>query len=268
MTLPGRLVLLGHPVAHSLSPVFQNAALAAAGIDLVYETMDVPPGALDAALARLRSDRAAGNVTIPHKEAVAARCDRLTPLARRCGAVNVFWHDDEGLVGDNSDVGGADMVARALLHGAPEGARVAILGAGGAAAAMLAAVEGWEGATATVHNRSMPRARALADRFSTVARAAESLDDALGGATLVVNATPMGLRDADPLPVPIDRLPAGCAVFDLVYHAAETRWVRLARGAGHWAADGRGMLVEQGAIAFERWFGVAPDRNAMWTAVS
>jgi shikimate dehydrogenase len=145
---------------------------------------------------------------------------------------------------------------------------VAVVGAGGAAAAMLAAVEGWEGATATVYNRHMHRARQLAERFAGVASAASSLAAALADATLVVNATPLGLRDSDPFPVPVDQLPRGSAVFDLVYHRTETRWVRAARDAGHWAADGRGMLVEQGALAFERWFGSPPDRTVMWTAMS
>ena len=266
-TLPGRLVLLGHPVAHSLSPRFQDAALRAAGIPLRYEALDVLPEALDATLATLRATAAAGNVTIPHKEAMAARCDRLTPLAQRCGAVNAFWHEGGALVGDNTDVGGADETARALLKGACAGARVAIVGAGGAAAAVLAAVEGWQGATATLYNRHMPRAEQLAKRYSAIASAAPTLAAALRDATLVVNATPLGLRAEDPFPVPLAALPEGAAIFDLVYHPSETRWVTAAREAGHWAADGRGMLVEQGALAFERWFGVAPDRNAMWTAM-
>jgi len=266
-TFPGRLVLLGHPVAHSLSPRFQEAALRAARIPLRYEALDVAPGALDATLATLRAAAAAGNVTIPHKEAMAARCDRLTPLARRCGAVNTFWHEGGALVGDNTDVGGAEETARALLRDRRAGARVAIVGAGGAAAALLAAVEGWEGATATLYNRHMPRAQQLAERFASIATAAPTLAAALRGATLVVNATPLGLHAGDDFPVPLAALPEGAAVFDLVYHPAETRWVTAAREAGHWAADGRGMLVEQGALAFERWFGVAPDRNAMWTAM-
>lgn len=267
MIAPGRLALLGHPVSRSLSPRFQNAALRAAGIPLVYETIDVQPERLDEVLAELRTQNGAGNVTMPLKELVAARCGRLTPLAQRCGAVNTFWHDEGVLVGDNTDVGGADLVARALLRGAVRGARVALLGAGGAASAMLAAVERWGDATAAVYNRHMPRAQQLVSRFPGVATVASSAAEAVAGATLVVNATPVGLRDDDAFPLPIEQLPAGAAVFDLVYHPTETRWVRAARDAGHWASDGRGMLVEQGALAFERWFGVEPDRNAMWTAI-
>lgn len=267
MRRPGELVLLGHPVAHSLSPRFQNAALRAAGIPLTYRALDVRPEELPATLHGLRSRHGAGNVTIPHKQAVARLCDRLTPLAARCGAVNCFWHEDDLLVGDNTDVAAADQTARALLRDRLPGARVALVGAGGAAAAMLAAVEGWGDARVRLYNRHMPRALELARRFAAIATVVPSLEAALTGADLVVNATPLGLGRDDPLPVPLALLPAHAAVFDLVYHPTETRWVRAARDAGHWAADGRGMLVEQGALAFARWFGVEPDRNAMWTAM-
>ena len=132
---------------------------------------------------------------------------------------------------------------------------------------MLAAVEGWGGARATVYNRSMPRALQLVARFPGIARASAELESALDGATLVVNATPQGLAD-NGFPVLVEHLPPHAAVLDMVYRADETAWVRASRDAGHWAADGRGMLIEQGALSFERWFGVPPDRNAMWTAVS
>jgi shikimate dehydrogenase len=112
----------------------------------------------------------------------------------------------------------------------------------------------------------MPRAERLAERFSDVAAAVPTLRDALLGATLVVNTTPIGMRD-DEFPVPLELLPPDAAVFDLVYRAHETAWVSAAREAGHRAADGMGMLVEQGALAFERWFGVAADRSAMWRAM-
>ncbi len=264
---PARLVLLGHPVAHSISPRIQNAALASAGIGLTYEARDVPPQSLDAALVLLAGERAAGNVTIPHKEAVAARCAQLSSLARRVGAVNTFWHEDGLLIGDNTDVGGLDATVRALLGEEIRGARVALLGAGGGAAAVLAAAEGWDDAHVAVYNRHMPRAERLAARFPTVATVATSLEAMLAGATLVINTTPVGMRDSA-LPLPLELLPSGAAVFDLVYRANETAWVTAARLAGHRSADGLGMLVEQGALAFRRWFGVDADRDAMWRAVS
>ena len=266
MDWPARLVLVGHPVGHSLSPAFQNAALAAAGIALTYETLDVAHAEFDARVADLREEKAAGNVTIPFKERFFARCDRLTALAERVGAVNTFWHEDGALIGDNTDVGGAELVIRALLHGEITSARVAVLGAGGSAAAVLAALERCGVGDVRLYNRTMPRAHQMAARFSAFVAPVESLDATLDGATLVVNATPIGLGDSG-VPLAIDRLPPGCAVFDLTYGRGETRWVTAAREAGHRAADGEGMLVEQGALAFERWFGVAPDRSAMWKAI-
>jgi shikimate dehydrogenase len=266
MPRPGRLVLLGHPVAHSKSPTLHNAALRAAGIPLVYEAVDVEPAALDDTLAALARANGAGNVTIPHKEAVAARCARLTDIARRCGAVNTFWHEQGELVGDNTDVGGFDATARLLVGDERSGARVALIGAGGAAAAVLAAVEGWGDARVTIYNRHMPRATQLASRFPRVASAVADLASALRDATLVVNSTPVGMRDSSH-PVPLGMLPPQAAVFDLVYRADETAWVREAREAGHRAADGEGMLFEQAALAFHRWFGREPDRNAMWKAM-
>ena len=108
--LPGALVLLGHPVAHSLSPAFQNAALRSAGLPLTYTVLDVSPDSLGSEIERLRALRAAGNVTIPHKRSVARVCDTLTPVAQRANAVNTFRFDESGrLHGHNTDVGGVDI---------------------------------------------------------------------------------------------------------------------------------------------------------------
>lgn len=264
---PARLVLLGHPVTQSVSPRIHGAALRSAGLALTYEARDVAPAELDAALRELAAERAAGNVTIPHKEAVAARCARLTPLAEQVGAVNTYWHEDGRLVGDNTDVGGVDASMRALLGDGIHSARVALIGAGGSAAAVLAAVERWGSARATIYNRHMDRAQRLAARFASVSRVAPTIAEALRDATLVVNATPVGMHDRG-MPVPVAELPPGAAVFDLVYRAGtETAWVTAAREAGHRASDGMGMLVEQAALAFERWFGGAADRAAMWRAM-
>jgi shikimate dehydrogenase len=267
MRLPGRLVLLGHPVSHSRSALMQNAALAAAGIPLRYEALDVEPRSLEAMLRVLRGERAAGNVTIPHKERVHDACDVLTPLARRVGAVNVFWMDDEDrLMGDNTDVGGFDATARQLLDRAPTGITVGVLGAGGAAAAVLAAVERWPGCDAHVYNRTPERARILCERFSTVAHAVDDVG-VIAGAHLVVNATSVGLRD-DAMPIDPALIAPGSSTIDLVYRPGETAWTRAMKARGHPACDGLGMLVEQGALAFERWFGTSADREVMREAVA
>ncbi len=259
---PGRLVLLGHPVAHSLSPRFQNAALRALDIPLRYEALDVAPAALGAVLGQMRAERAAGNVTVPHKEAAAARCDRLTDWARAAGAVNVFWTEDGALVGDNTDVGGVAAAVRALMHAEPRNACIALIGAGGAAAAVAVAAGAWEGCTLLVANRTRQRAEALAHRFGTRVQVVDGAAVAARGAQLVVNATTIGM-DGVAHPVPLNAIAGDAFVLDLVYRPGGTAWVRAARGRGLHAQDGTAMLVEQGALAFERWFGVPAPRDVM-----
>ena len=261
-------MLVGHPLGHSLSPLFQNAALKAAGIPLTYELLDIPRSVLDETILALRRKRAAGNVTVPHKESFAAACDRLTETATTVGAVNTFWTAVDGaLVGDNTDVGGFEA-ALAQLLGAPRPAeRVALLGAGGGAAAVLVAMKRWEGVSVRVYSRTQRRAEELVERFQVPAQVARSAEGAVEGATLVINATPVGLRD-DTVPVSVHAIEKGAAVFDLAYRLNETVFVRDARAQGHQAMDGLPMLVEQGALAFQRWFGSEPDRRAMWDAIN
>lgn len=266
MDRPGRLVLLGHPLGHSLSPRFHNAALEAAGIPLRYEALDVAPADLTRALHQLRGEHAAGNVTIPHKERVRRACEVVTPLAARVGAVNTFWTEGDALHGDNTDVGGFDAAVGRLLGERPSSMTVGLLGAGGAAAAVVAAVERWPDSRVLVFNRTAERADALCARFgSVVQRIGDS--DALADAHIVVNATSVGLHD-DSFPVELGDLRTETAVLDLVYRPGETAWVRAARARGHRALDGLPMLIEQGALAFERWFGRPPDREVMWRAVA
>ncbi|GAC1516771.1 MAG: shikimate dehydrogenase [Gemmatimonadaceae bacterium] len=262
---PGRLVLLGHPVAHSLSPAFQNAALRSAGLPLTYEALDVTPAELSAEITRLVELRAAGNATIPHKETVRVLCDTVTPVAERVGAVNTFWVEDGKLCGDNTDVAGFASSVAGVVGREPRNVTVAVIGAGGSAAAVVAAVEQWEGCRAVVWGRTAPRAAALAARFACATPAA-TLSAAIHGAGIVVNATPIGIGSDD---MPVD--PALCRrqsiIVDLVYRRGETPWVRRARRHGLRAIDGLPMLIEQGALAFERWFGRTADREAMWNAV-
>lgn len=264
---PSRLVLLGHPVTHSLSPVFHNAALRAAGLALRYTALDVLPDALPRVLDALRQEGAAGNVTIPHKRAVALACGHVTAVARRTGAVNTFWIEGGALCGDNTDVAGFGAAVERLLGAAPGSLwprRIALLGAGGAARAVLAAAELHGGVTVDVHARTPAHAAALAGEFAC---ASVRRGDPAPDAGLVVNATPMGMAD-DAHPLPIDAIPEGAAVLDLVYRPGETTWVRAARARGHVAADGIEMLLEQGALAFERFTGRAPDRGVMRASIA
>jgi len=265
--LPGRLVLLGHPVAHSLSPGFQNAALEKAGLSLRYEALDVPRDALAGTLERARLESWAGNVTVPHKAAVFAACGELTPIARRVGAVNAFKVIGGSLTGHNTDVIGFETALTDLIGTVPAGALFGIVGAGGASAAVLAAIEKWSGCRAFIANRDAGRRDALVARFRSIAQASDAATIARN-ADIVVNATSLGLRDSDPLPIDPGLLRRGCAVLDLVYSPDETRLVREARAAGFVAADGLRMLHGQGVHAFEWWFNMAPHIEVMWQALS
>jgi len=259
------LVLLGHPVAHSLSPAIQNAALKRAGLPITYEAVDVPPPELGARIAWCLSERVAGNVTVPHKEAVADACSSLTPVAKRAAAANVFWVERGALMGDNTDVPGFLDAAATLLGEVPVDARVAVLGAGGSAAAVLLAITQWPGARARVWARSLDRAAALCSRFPDMTSVAATPHEAARDATIVVNATPIGLTD-DSMPLDPSALPPTAAAIDLVYRRAGTAWVRALRARNHVATDGLPMLIAQGALAFKRWFGFEPDKSAMWDA--
>lgn len=265
ITRPSRVVLLGHPIDHSRSPIFQNAALRAAGIPLQYEALDVAPETLTTTLHELKAQGVAGNVTIPHKQAVAQACDRTTPIAARTGAVNTFWVDGGLLWGDNTDVAGFDAAAVALGTRRQQ-ARLLCIGAGGAAAAVCGAASQWPGARVILRARSQQRATRLAARFPGTVELAPDGVAAFAAVTLVVNATPLGLH-GEVMPCDVGEIPRDADVMDLVYRRDATPWVRVARAAGHRAVDGREMLLHQGALAFERWFGIAPDLGVMRQAL-
>ena len=264
---PSELVLLGHPVSHSLSPRFQQAALSAAGLGVQYTACDLPPAQLAQLLRDLARRNAAGNVTIPHKESVFALCAQRTELAARVGAVNTFWCDGNGaLVGHNTDVAGATAAIRKVLGTTVGPRRVALLGGGGSAASVMVALETWPDAEVRICARTPSRAQSLASRTKLRALVESSPAVAVRDADLVINATPIGLS-SDEQPVDADLLAPSAVVLDLVYRSGETPWVLACRARGHRAEDGLRMLVEQGAAAFACWFGTPPDRDAMWDAL-
>ena len=264
--IPGRLVLLGHPVLHSVSPRMQNAALRAANIEMRYEALDVVPGHLTMVFMQLAEERAAGNVTRPHKRAVFELCDVLTGVAARSGAVNTFWMENERLHGDNTDVGGFNLAARALVHDTFEGS-VVLFGAGGAAAGVLEALSDWPNISVDIVARNRVVGEELAMRYSDFAHYVELTAERLRVAKLVINATPIG-QDDDSVPFDVNSLGPSARIFDLVYRRGGTMLVRRARASGYDAVDGTEMVIEQGALAFERWFGIRPDRNAMRLAIA
>jgi shikimate dehydrogenase len=258
------LGVIGDPVAHSLSPAMHNAAIRALGLDAVYVGLRAPAGALPALLAAFAAVGGAGNVTVPHKEAAERCVTRKTELCSRVGACNTFWTEDGELVGDNTDVAG--ILACLAQLGADAGDWL-LVGTGGAArAAAVAAAE----ARAHLHvlSRDAGRARAFAEWAQGRGVRAEPARGALEP-RVAINATPLGLRETDPLPLDPTRARRLTAALDLVYAPGETRWVRTLRAAGVPAQDGREMLVRQGAAAFGRFFpGQAPPIDIMRSAVS
>lgn len=258
-------MLIGNPVEHSLSPVMQQAALDAADIPVSYSTLHVEESEVAAVIDDIRSRSVAGNVTIPYKRVFFERCDSVSPLAARIGAINTFWMQGNRLCGDNTDIGGFDSAARQLLEENIQNLNITLLGAGGSAVAVVAALSGWPGSKITVWNRSMPGINQLKQDFDTIG-VEMHLPTAVRDADLVVNATPVGL-DGISTPIDISLLPKDTAVIDLVYGPNSTPLIREATARGHRAADGTGMLVEQGALAFRRWFGINPDKEVMWRAI-
>jgi len=260
------LAVLGDPVAHSLSPAMQMAAIRALGLDAVYVALRVPAAVLPGALATLAAAGGAGNVTVPHKEAVEGLVARKTDLCARTGACNTFWTEAGVLVGDNTDVAGIQAALRTL--GAAGAGRWLVLGTGGAArAAAVAAAEA--GATVVVRSRAPERAtRFVAWAHSRGVRAHTGDGAAALAADVAINATPLGLNENDPPPLDGGAVAGLRVALDLVYAPGETRWVRALRQAGVTAQDGREMLVHQGAAAFRRFFpGEIPPVEVMRAAV-
>jgi shikimate dehydrogenase len=263
--------LLGDPVAHSFSPRMQNAAFRAAGIDAVYVALRCDAAEAVGLIRGIARAGGGGNVTLPHKGAALAAIEVPTRAVTGTGACNTFWLERGRVHGDNTDVAGFARAATAVVD-TLAGARVLVLGAGGGAAAALRALIDAEADRVTLLSRTPERAARLAalqdvdGRVVRVVaqgelRAAESWD-------LVVNATPLGLRPGDPLPLDLDRAGRIGAVFDMAYGRSPTPWVCEARARGIPACDGLEMLVEQGGAAFRDWFGVEPPVSAMRDAIA
>jgi shikimate dehydrogenase len=264
--------LLGDPVSHSLSPTFQNAAFRALGLDAVFVALRCGADELPGLLRGIARAGGGGNVTVPHKALAARTVERPSDAVARTGACNAYWLEDGAIHGDNTDVAGASAAIAALLGRAPAGARVLLLGAGGAASATLCALADARAERIVIANRTPERAHALAERFRTPGVRMDVVEsvDALAGERfdLAVNSTSLGLAPGDPLPLDpgAARVTIGAAL-DLVYARGETAWVRAMRARGIPAVDGKEMLLQQGAAAFRRWWGMEPPLEVMRAAL-
>lgn len=254
-----RAAIIGHPLGHSLSPVFQAAAFAAAGLDVTYERWETAPADLPARIESLRAPDVLGaNVTIPHKEAVIPFLDTLDPDARIVGAVNTIVARDGRLTGHNTDGPG---FVRALHEDAAfdvRGARILLLGAGGASRGIAFALARAGAGELVIANRTLSRAERLAAGVASATgvpvRAVPAVECV--GFSAVVNATSIGMSGGpDPAGTPVALAGAdrGTLVVDIVYSPEETPLLREARARGLPALGGLPMLIYQGALAFELW---------------
>jgi shikimate dehydrogenase len=271
----GILGVIGHPVSHSGSPAMHNAALESTGLDYVYVAFTVPPEGAEGVGDAMRALNIRGlNVTVPHKQTVISCLDEVSQEAQAIGAVNTIDHRDGRLYGHNTDAYGlvASLREEGGLQRLP--AKVALLGAGGAARAILYALLAAEEVEhVALLNRTIARAESLAMDLNagsrvTVQPLAETT--ALADAGLVINSTSIGMEpDAEASPLGDGAgLHDGMVVVDIVYKPLETRLLQQARVAGARTVDGLGMLVHQGARAFELWTGVAPPVDVMRNALT
>ena len=293
--------VIGDPVRHSLSPALHNAAFAALGLDWTYVAFEVPAGQGAEAVAAMRVLGIEGlSVTMPHKDAAAAACDELSPAAALLGAVNCVRRDGDRLIGENTDGAGFVRSLRTQAGVEPAGLRTVVLGAGGAARAVIVALAA-EGALVTVVNRSPDAAQWAAELGASAGRATHAeaskgpgapergatatggaAAEASGGpsgtvavggpeavrdADVVVNATPLGMTEGDPLPLDPALLSDSQIVADLIYRPERTPLLDAAAQAGAATLNGVGMLLYQAAEQFRMWTGHDAPVDAMADAV-
>ena len=269
--------IFGYPIAHSISPAMHRAALDHAGIDATYDAWETPPDALARGVAMLRGDDYLGaNVTVPHKQAVMEHLDEIDELATRIGAVNTIVNEGGRLLGSNTDAAGFIDSLRDEAGFAPSGLEAVLVGAGGAARAAAYALA-MEGAVSlTIANRTLERARTLADEVGRTGLKAQALaldDDELRHrcleAQLIVNSTSVGMLHGPAegiSPVPAEFIRTGVVVYDMVYNPADTPLLKIARRGGAKIAGGLLMLVYQGAASFRQWTGRPASTTVMLDA--
>jgi shikimate dehydrogenase len=256
--------LVGWPVAHSRSPVIHNHWLARYGIPGRYVLFGVPPEKLEPAVRGIATLGLRGcNVTTPHKQAIFPLLDRVDDLARKIGAVNTVVVEKDGtLSGYNNDGNGFVQSVRDAVPGwGPDSGPIVIVGAGGAARAIIASLQAQGAREIRIVNRTRSRAEELHDRFGDplVVIDWEKRADVQDGAALLINATNQGMTGKPPLDIALDALPRDAIVADVIYVPRETPLLAAARARGNRTVNGLGMLLNQARPAFNAWYGVMPD---------
>jgi shikimate dehydrogenase len=272
-----KLAVLGHPIGHTLSPFMHNASIKALGLEGEYEysKLDVPPDQLMTRLAQLPSEGYAGvNLTIPLKEVAFKGLKQLADSARILGAVNTVEFTASGMIGHNTDGYGFLKALEEAFGKTVQGDNVFVLGCGGAgrAVALMAALNGAK--TITLCDVDLLRMQNLMEEIKTgspqvtvlFASEANKLQQCRA-ADLVIQASPVGMKKEDPSLLPPEAFCKGQRAFDLIYMYPETAFLSTAKAAGAQTANGLGMLLHQGAKAFNVWTGIEPDIGAMRKAL-
>jgi shikimate dehydrogenase len=254
--------VIGHPINHSRSPLIHGSWLAEHGIDGSYEAIDVAPADLPGFFERLRGGEfAGGNVTIPHKEAVFDLCDAVDPLARKIGAVNTLVVRDGRVLGSNTDYLGFLGNLDAARPGWSDGpADAMVIGAGGAARAVLVALQRRDGGKVHILNRTLANAQALVDDIEGPfeAHGFEAFAELAPKTGIVINTSSIGMHGTRFDWLNLDLLPRNTLVTDIVYVPLSTPLLEEAQAHGLPTVDGLGMLLHQAVPGFEAWFGVRP----------
>ncbi|HEY5795639.1 MAG TPA: shikimate dehydrogenase [Bosea sp. (in: a-proteobacteria)] len=260
--MPPRCFIIGHPVAHSRSPLIHGTWLAEHGLAGSYERVDVAPCDLPAFVERLRvGEFAGGNVTVPHKEAMLPLIDEVSEAVRAIGAVNTLWREGTRICGDNTDVSGFLAHLDAVAPGWDERVgTVLVLGAGGAARGVAFGLKARGVGRIVLVNRSRTRADELAAALGAPLEASDwaQRNDLVGQADLIVNTTALGMHGQPPLDLDLTLLRPGTIVDDIVYVPLTTPLLLAAERRGGVPVDGLGMLLHQAVPGFARWFGVTP----------
>lgn len=260
-----RAFVMGHPIAHSRSPMLHGYWLKRYGIPGSYERLDIPPAELGAFFGRFKQEGwIGGNVTVPHKTAVMQHVDRIDDAARAIGAVNTLWWEDGALIGGNTDAIGFIGNIDERVPGWSDGAKQAVVaGAGGATRAIVYGLRE-RGLEVALCNRTVSKAQALADYFGrgVSAHGADAIPGLLAEADLLVNATSLGMVGQPPLEIDLAPLKPSAVVYDIVYVPLETELLKAARARGLRTVDGLGMLLHQAVEGFRHWFGRTPEITA------
>ena len=270
--------IFGHPVRHSLSPIMHNAAFRKLNLDCVYVAFDIHPNNLESATHAIKSMGISGvNVTIPHKERIISFLDGTAPEVALTGAVNTVKNEDGNLTGFNTDVQGFLMAIREDLGVTPNGLRIFLLGAGGAARAVLTALCMTGASEIYLINRTLDKANTLAFEFKKsyndvsidpyALEDTDSVERSLRAADLLINASSSGMEGVASITLQLELLPKQSLVYDLVYKPRQTALLKKAKELGLKSAGGISMLLYQGAKSLEIWTGEMAPVDEMRKAI-